>query len=64
MTRFNPTDLRNRIEQLGDLPTLPHVVQRLATMISRPTVSAEEIGTTASFMYLACAKASSNSPSP
>ena len=45
MTRFNPTDLRNRIEQLGDLPTLPHVVQRLATMISRPTVSAEEIGT-------------------
>lgn len=45
MTLFNPTDLRNRIEQLGDLPTLPHVVQRLATMISRPTVSAEEIGT-------------------
>jgi HD-like signal output (HDOD) protein len=44
MTLFNPTDLRNRIEQLGDLPTLPHVVQRLATMISRPTVSAEEIG--------------------
>ena len=45
MTLFNPTDLRNRVEQLGDLPTLPHVVQRLATMISRPTVSAEEIGT-------------------
>ena len=45
MSLFNPTDLRNRIEQLGDLPTLPHVVQRLATMISRPTVSAEEIGT-------------------
>ena len=45
MTVFNPTDLRNRIEQLGDLPTLPHVVQRLATMISSPTVSAEEIGT-------------------
>jgi len=45
MTVFNSTDLRNRIEQLGDLPTLPHVVQRLATMISRPTVSAEEIGT-------------------
>ena len=45
MTLFNPTDLRNRIEQLGDLPTLPHVVQRLAAMISRPTVSAEEIGT-------------------
>lgn len=45
MTIFNPTDLRNRIERLGDLPTLPHVVQRLATMISRPTVSAEDIGT-------------------
>ena len=45
MTLFNPTDLRNRIEQLGDLPTLPHVVQRLATMIASPTVSAEEIGT-------------------
>ena len=44
MTLFNPTDLRNRIEKLGDLPTLPHVVQRLATMISRPTVSTEEIG--------------------
>ncbi|MBL8036258.1 MAG: HDOD domain-containing protein [Nitrospira sp.] len=45
MTRFTPTDLRNRIEQVGDLPTLPHVVQRLATMIGSPTVSAEEIGT-------------------
>ena len=44
MTLFNPTDLRNRIEKLGDLPTLPHVVQRLAAMISRPTVSTEEIG--------------------
>ncbi len=44
MTQFNPTDLRNRIEKLGDLPTLPHVVQRLASMISRPTVSTEEIG--------------------
>lgn len=44
MTRFTPTELRNRIEQVGDLPTLPHVVQRLATMIGSPTVSAEEIG--------------------
>ena len=44
MTRFNPTELRNRIEQVGDLHTLPHVVQRLATMIGSPTVSAEEIG--------------------
>ena len=45
MTLFNPIELRNRIEQVGDLPTLPHVVQRLATMIGSPTVSAEEIGT-------------------
>jgi len=44
MTIFNPTDLRNRIEKLGDLPTLPQVVQRLAAMIGRPTVSTEEIG--------------------
>jgi len=44
MTTFNPTDLRNRIEKLGDLPTLPHVVQRLAAMIGRPTVSTEEVG--------------------
>ncbi|MDH5667924.1 MAG: HDOD domain-containing protein [Nitrospira sp.] len=44
MTTFNPTDLRNRIEKLGDLPTLPHIVQRLTAMIGRPTVSAEEIG--------------------
>lgn len=44
MTRFEPTDLRNRIEKLGDLPTLPHVVQRIAAMIGRPNVSTEEIG--------------------
>jgi putative nucleotidyltransferase with HDIG domain len=44
MNRFNPADLRNRIEKLGDLPTLPHVVQKLASMIGRPTVSTEEIG--------------------
>jgi HD-like signal output (HDOD) protein len=44
MTKFNPTDLRNRIEKLGDLSTLPHVVQRLAPMIGRPNVSTEEIG--------------------
>ncbi|MDH5641733.1 MAG: HDOD domain-containing protein, partial [Nitrospira sp.] len=44
MTTFSPTDLRNRIEKLGDLPTLPHIVQRLTAMIGRPTVSAEEIG--------------------
>ena len=37
-------DLRRRIEQVGELPTLPHVVQNLASMIGRPNVSAEEIG--------------------
>lgn len=37
-------DLRRRIEQVGELPTLPHVVQKLASMIGRTNVSAEEIG--------------------
>lgn len=37
-------EFRNRIGQLGDLPTLPHVVQKLASMIGRPNVSAEDIG--------------------
>ena len=37
-------DLHRRIEQVGELPTLPHVVQKLASMIGRPNVSAEEIG--------------------
>ncbi len=37
-------DLKRRIEQVGELPTLPHVVQKLASMIGRPNVSAEEIG--------------------
>ncbi|MGC3975872.1 MAG: HDOD domain-containing protein [Nitrospira sp.] len=37
-------DLRRRIEQVGELPTLPHVVQKLASMIGRSNVSAEEIG--------------------
>jgi HD-like signal output (HDOD) protein len=44
MKPFSATDLRNRIEKLGDLPTLPHVVQRLASMIGRPTATTEEIG--------------------
>ncbi|MFO0707123.1 MAG: HDOD domain-containing protein [Nitrospira sp.] len=44
MSPSSATDFRNRIEQLGDLPTLPVVVQKLASMIGRPNVSAEEIG--------------------
>jgi HD-like signal output (HDOD) protein len=37
-------DLKRRIDQVGELPTLPHVVQKLASMIGRTNVSAEEIG--------------------
>lgn len=44
MNKLSETDIRNRIEKLGDLPTLPHVVQKLTTMIGRPSVSTEEIG--------------------
>ncbi len=45
MSPSTKVDLRRRIEQVGELPTLPHVVQKLASMIGRPNVSAEEIGT-------------------
>ncbi|HQV09825.1 MAG TPA: HDOD domain-containing protein [Nitrospira sp.] len=44
MSPSTKVDLRRRIEQVGELPTLPHVVQKLASMIGRPNVSAEEIG--------------------
>lgn len=44
MTSMTTSTLRNRIDQLGELPTLPHVVQKLASTIGRPNVSAEEIG--------------------
>jgi len=44
MTTAITSSLRNRIDQLGELPTLPHVVQKLASTIGRPNVSAEEIG--------------------
>ncbi|MGZ9159068.1 MAG: HDOD domain-containing protein [Nitrospira sp.] len=45
MSSSAKVDLHRRIEQVGELPTLPHVVQKLASMIGRPNVSAEEIGT-------------------
>ena len=45
MSQLGPAELRHRIDQLGELPTLPHVVQKLASTIGRPNVSAEEIGT-------------------
>lgn len=41
---ISATEFRQRIGQLGDLPTLPHVVQKLTSMIGRPNVSAEDIG--------------------
>ncbi len=44
MSLSTKVDLHRRIEQVGELPTLPHVVQKLASMIGRPNVSAEEIG--------------------
>lgn len=44
MSHSAKVDLRRRIEQVGELPTLPHVVQKLASMIGRTNVSAEEIG--------------------
>lgn len=45
MSGLGTTELRKRVDQLGELPTLPHVVQKLACTIGRPNVSAEEIGT-------------------
>ena len=45
MSQLGPTTLRHRVDRLGELPTLPHVVQKLASTIGRPNVSAEEIGT-------------------
>lgn len=45
MSSSAKVDLHRRIEQVGELPTLPHVVQKLASMIGRTNVSAEEIGT-------------------
>jgi HD-like signal output (HDOD) protein len=36
--------LKHRIEKLGQLPTLPHVVQKIMSMIDRPQTSAEDLG--------------------
>ncbi|ALA60944.1 HDOD domain-containing protein [Nitrospira moscoviensis] len=44
MNHTGAAALRTRLDQLGELPTLPHVVQKLASTIGRPNVSAEEIG--------------------
>lgn len=45
MSPVGAKELRHRLDQLGELPTLPHVVQKLASTIGRPNISAEEIGT-------------------
>jgi HD-like signal output (HDOD) protein len=36
--------IRRRIESLGELPTLPHVVQKVVTMSNRHDTSAEDLG--------------------
>lgn len=44
MTGPDPVQLRQRVEKLGQLPTLPHVVQKIVSMIDRPETSAEDLG--------------------
>lgn len=44
MSALTPTEVQKRIAHLGDLPTLPHIVQKLAATIGRANVSAEDIG--------------------
>jgi HD-like signal output (HDOD) protein len=40
----NPLSLRHQIERLGELPTLPEVVQKIVSMSTRPDTSAEDLG--------------------
>lgn len=44
MTATDLADLKHRIEKLGQLPTLPHVVEKIISMIERPETSAEDLG--------------------
>ena len=44
MTETEQADLKHRIERLGQLPTLPQVVQKIMSMIDRPETSAEGLG--------------------
>jgi len=44
MTETEQAALKQRIEKLGQLPTLPQVVQKIVTMIDRPETSAEGLG--------------------
>jgi len=44
LTGTEKSDLKHRIEKLGQLPTLPQVVQKIVLMIDRPETSAEDLG--------------------
>lgn len=44
MTVSSQADLRLRVERLGQLPTLPFVVERIISMAERPETSAEDLG--------------------
>jgi HD-like signal output (HDOD) protein len=44
MTETEQADLKYRIEKLGQLPTLPQVVEKIMSMIDRPETSAEGLG--------------------
>jgi HD-like signal output (HDOD) protein len=44
MTVSSQADLRLRVERLGQLPTLPFVVERIIAMADRPDTSAEDLG--------------------
>lgn len=44
MNNVTRAQLQHRIERLGQLPTLPQVVQKIMSMIDRPQTSAEDLG--------------------
>ena len=44
MTVSSQADFRLRVERLGQLPTLPFVVERIIAMAERPETSAEDLG--------------------
>ena len=43
MPTVTPTEIRRRIEKVGDLPTLPLVVHKIVSISNRPNSSADEI---------------------
>ncbi|MDE3226832.1 MAG: HDOD domain-containing protein [Nitrospirota bacterium] len=40
----DPAAIKRHIEKMGELPTLPHVVQKIVLMSNRPDTSAEDLG--------------------